>query len=137
MTFSKYAIAAAMLLAAAYSSSQTVLATVPVANYPQGIAVNTFTNHVYVIEESANQVTDIDGLTDTAATIPLGTNSQGSLNGALAVNPLTNKIYAVDGVNNHLSVIDGATRTVTQVQVGNAPVAVAVNRNKNMVYVAN
>ena len=69
MSFAKYAIAAAVLLAAAYSSSQTLLASVPVANYPQAIAVNTFTNRVYVIEESTNQVTEIDGLTDTAASI--------------------------------------------------------------------
>ena len=69
MSFAKYAIAAAVLLAAAYSFSQTLLASVPVANYPQAIAVNTFTNRVYVIEESTNQVTEIDGLTDTAASI--------------------------------------------------------------------
>jgi hypothetical protein len=51
MPFAKYAIAGAVLLAAAYSSSQTFLASVPVPDYPQAIAVNPFTNRVYVIEE--------------------------------------------------------------------------------------
>jgi YVTN family beta-propeller protein len=95
--------------------------TVPVVNYPQAITVNTFTNKIYVLEESANQITEIDGLTNVTTNISLGTNPISSLNGALAVNPLTDTIYAVDGVNDHLSVIDGPTRSVTQVKVGNAP----------------
>jgi DNA-binding beta-propeller fold protein YncE len=71
MSLTKYAFAAAMLLTAAYSTGQILLTTVPVGTYPQAIALNTFTNRVYVIEEPVNQVTEIDGLTDTAVTIPL------------------------------------------------------------------
>jgi YVTN family beta-propeller protein len=124
-------------LIASFSFGQSLITAVPIANYPQALAVNAFTNRVYVLEESANQVTEIDGLTNAAVTIPLGTNSQSSLNGALAINPITNTIYAVDGVNNHLSIIDGATRVVTQIIVGNAPVAVSVNPSTNTIYVAN
>src|SRR5499427_4582538 len=94
-------------LIATFCIGQSLLTCVPIGNHPQALAVNAFTNRIYVLEESANQVTEIDGLTNAAVTIPLGTNSESSLNGALAINPITNTIYAVDGVNNHLSIIDG------------------------------
>jgi DNA-binding beta-propeller fold protein YncE len=136
MSFAKYAIAI-LLISSNCSFGQTLLATVPVASYPQAIAVNTFTDRVYVIEESANQVTEIDGSTYAATSISLGTNTQASLNGALAIDPFTNTIYAVDGVNNHLSVINGATHQVVQVSTGNGPDAVAVNPFTNTIYVAN
>jgi DNA-binding beta-propeller fold protein YncE len=82
--------------------AQSLLSTVPVANYPQAIAVNPFTNRVYTLEEPANQITELDATTGSIATISLGANSQKSLNGALAIDFFNNKIYAVDGVNNHL-----------------------------------
>src|ERR1700747_3498304 len=65
-------------LIATFSFGQSLITAVPIANYPQALAVNAFTNRVYVLEESANQVTEIDGLTNAAVTIPLGTNSQSS-----------------------------------------------------------
>ena len=119
------------------SFGQTLLTTIPVPDYPQAMAINTFTDRVYVLEESANQVTEIDGSTHAGVAIPLGKNSISSLNGALAINPFTNKIYAVDGVNNHLSIIDGPTHAVTQINVGNAPVALALNPVTNTIYVVN
>ena len=137
MSFVKYAVVLVMLTASTLACGQTLQAVVPIANYPQAIAVNNFTDRVYILEESANQVTEIDGVTYAATTIPLGNNQQSSLNGALAINPFTNTIYAVDGVNNHLSIINGATHAVTQVTTGNAPVAVAVNAFTNTIYVAN
>jgi len=126
-----------VLLAVPNLFAQSLLATVPVANYPQAIAMNPFTNRVYALEEPANQITEIDGTTNSATTISLGVNSQKSLNGAIAINSFTNKIYIVDGVNNHLSVLDGATRAVAQVTIGNAPVAVAVNLYTNTIDVVN
>jgi len=35
------------------------------------MAVNTFTDRVYVLQESTNVVTEIDGLTNSAVKIPL------------------------------------------------------------------
>ena len=81
------------------SSAQSLLATVAVADYPQAMALNSFTDRIYTIEESANQITEIDGVTNSA-TISLGATSP-SLNGAIAVKPFTNTIYATDGVTNH------------------------------------
>jgi DNA-binding beta-propeller fold protein YncE len=69
--------------------AQSLLATVPVANYPQAIAMNPFTDRVYALEEPVNQITEIDGATNSATTISLGVTSQKSLNGAIAINSFT------------------------------------------------
>jgi DNA-binding beta-propeller fold protein YncE len=53
-------------------AAQTVQATVPVTNYPQAIALNPFTDKVYVINEPTNQVTEIDGVTNAATTARWG-----------------------------------------------------------------
>src|SRR5713101_1863621 len=128
------AIVVAVLLIIPNVAAQSLLATVPVANYPQAMALNPFTDRIYTIEEPANQITEIDGATNSATTISLGATSSQSLNGAIAVNPFTDTIYTADGVNNHLTVLDGATRALAQVTVGNAPVAVAVNPYTNRIY---
>jgi len=47
------------------------VATIPEFDYPQAMAVNTFTDRVYVLQESTNVVTEIDGLTNSAVKIPL------------------------------------------------------------------
>jgi len=128
---------ACLLFLASSALGQSLLATVPEFDYPQAMAVNTFSDRVYVLQESANFVTEIDGLTNSAVKIPLPQVGQQSLNGAIAINQSTNKIYLVDGVNSEMSVLDGATLAITQVRVGNAPVAVAANPYTNKVYVAN
>ena len=50
---------------------QSLVATIPEFDYPQAMAVNTFTDRVYVLQESTNVVTEIDGLTNSAVKIPL------------------------------------------------------------------
>jgi len=57
----------------------------------------------------------------------------------IAVNPATNKAYAVSSTNATVSVIDGATNThLTDIPLGtDFPVAIAVNRKTNRIYVAN
>ena len=129
--------AAYMLLFSPVLIAQTLLGNILVGSHPQAVAVNPYTDRIYVIDEPSNQITEIDGVTNITTAIPLGANQQESLNGALAINPFTNKIYAVDGVNNHLAVIDGATRAVTMVTTGTCPYAVAVNPYTNKIYVVN
>ena len=60
-----------LLFIASSAFAQSLLATVPEYDYPQAMAVNTFTDRVYVLQESANVVTEIDGLTNSAVKIPL------------------------------------------------------------------
>jgi YVTN family beta-propeller protein len=92
-------------------------------------------NKIYVANFSSDNVTVIDGATNTATTV----NASGNEPMALAVNPLTNKIYVVNAASSTVTVIDGATNATTSIVVETAgnPQAVAVNPVTNQIYVAN
>ncbi|MFN8595296.1 MAG: YncE family protein, partial [Anaerolineae bacterium] len=93
---------------------------------------NPITNKIYVANYGSNNVTIIDGATNGATTVAVGTNPQ-----AVAVNPLTNKIYVANYESANVTVIDGVTNATTTVNVGTRPNAVAVNPVTNKVYVTN
>ncbi len=118
------------------SVAQTVVATVTVGSLPTGVGVNPTTNKVYVVNQNSNNVSVIDGATDTVvgAPIPVGTQPYG-----VGVNPTNNKIYVANFSSNTVSVIDGATDTVigAPISVGVVPTCVGVNPANNKVYVAN
>ena len=90
--------------------------TVTVGYGPQGIAINSVTNKIYVANTNGNNVTVIDGATLSTATVAVG-----SLPGAVAVNPVTNKIYVLND-DGTMTVIDGATRSTSTVVVGSIPI---------------
>jgi DNA-binding beta-propeller fold protein YncE len=77
--------------------AQTFQGFVSTGTHPQEIAVSSFTDKIYTINEPENSVTKIDGATNAATFIPLGVNGQMSLNGKISINPFTNTVYAVDG----------------------------------------
>jgi len=112
--------------------AQTLITNVPVGSYPVAVAVNTQTNKIYVVNQSSNNVTVIDGATNLPATVGVGTSPT-----ALAINPVTNKIYVTNGDGNSVTVIDGATNSTTTVSAGFYPVAIDVNPVTNQIYVAN
>ena len=101
---------------------------------PNDIAVNPNTNFIYVGRtiHFGNQITVIDGATNTASTIGgVGTHPV-----SLAVNATTNRIYVANQLSNDVSVIDGATNSVITTIAGfSAPVGVAVNPLMNRIYV--
>ena len=102
---------------------------------PSAIAVNPVTNRIYIAHYSTNNVTVINGATDTVigSGIYVGTSPM-----AIAVNADTNKIYVANNVSNSVSVIDGASNSViATVAVGSNPRGLAVNPVTNLVYVAN
>ena len=108
--------------------------TVTAGVNPTAIAVNPVTNKVYVANSSTNNVTVIDGATNTVVTtVPAGTTPN-----AIGVNPVTNKIYVVNNASNNVTVIDGASNTFkTDVIVGAGPVQLGVDSLTNQVYVSN
>lgn len=138
----------AFVSSASSSRAQAVVATIPAGNAPEGVAVNTVTNKIYVANflPSANPdgVTVIDGATNSAITVPSGFYPV-----AVAVNETTNKIYVAFRGNcgpfgncnssGGVTVIDGATNSNTTVSDPNAngPIALAVNSATNKIYVAN
>ena len=68
------------------------------------MAVNPVTNKIYVANVGSNNVTVIDGATNTTTTVAAGSDPI-----AVAVNPVTNKIYVANRSSNNVTVIDGAT----------------------------
>ncbi len=99
---------------------------------PRALAINQNTNTIYVANKGSNDVSVIDGNTDTI-TATIGTDSYPS---AVDVNPDTNKIY----VNEKMSVkaIDGSdNQVISTLPTGNSPSDFAINRNSNKVYVSN
>lgn len=120
------------LLAAAGARAQTVTATVPSGSNPIGVAVNLVTNKIYVANYLSDNVTVIDGATNTTTTVAAGTGPV-----AAAVNPVTNKIYVANQDSDNVTVIDAATNATATVPVGTYPRAVAVNPTTNKIYVAN
>lgn len=126
--------------------SNQQVATIKIGNAPYGIAVNTITNRIYDVD--SNGITVTDGRTDTViATISVGTNPLW-----VAVNEQTNRIYVANNNDDTVSVIDGRSNKVIDTiaippglvparctdnctSYGSAPVALAISRASNTIYV--
>lgn len=81
------------------------------------------TNQIYVANSISNEVSVINGATNTViTTIPVGINPTG-----VGINPLTNRVYVTNANDNNVSVIDAIANTViAAIAVGNQPVDVEV-----------
>src|SRR5258707_424425 len=86
--------------------SQTGVTTIGAGTNPFAAAVNPVTNKIYVANRGSNNVTVIDGATNTPGPMPVPV---GATPVAVAVNPLTNQIYVTNNTSNDVTVIDGAT----------------------------
>src|SRR5256884_530428 len=95
---------------------QRVTATVAAGAASRAVALNPVTNKIYVANANSNNVTVIDGATNTTTTVSAGTNPA-----AVAVNPVTNKIYVANQGSANVTVIDEATNTTTTVNAGAGP----------------
>jgi len=108
--------------------------TIPVGTVPKFVAVNQTTNVIYASNLNSNNVSVIDGATNSVvATVPVGTAPAG-----LDVNSTTNVVYVVNSEGNSVSVIDGSTNIVTATITGMSnPYSLAVNSATNQIFVAN
>ncbi len=116
------------------TASNTVTATVPVGNFPNGVAVTPDGAHVYVANVFDNAVSVIDTATNTVtATVKVGLIPWG-----VAVTPDGAHVYVANFSDNTLSVIATASNTVTAtVTVGVNPTGVAVTPDGAHVYAGN
>jgi YVTN family beta-propeller protein len=115
-----------------------VVATVPTGTSPGAVAVDAATNKIYVTNAGSNNVTIIDGVSNTTTTVNVGASPN-----AVTVDQATNKIYVANHDDSSVTVIDGATNATTSVAVNdipfthsNLPVAIAVNAATNQIYAA-
>jgi YVTN family beta-propeller protein len=125
-------ITATVLFCAIQARADFVDATVTVGTGAWAVAADTATNMIYVSNYSSNNVTVINGATNSTATVSAGSEPY-----AIAVNAATNMIYVANQVSNNVTVINGATNATITVAAGAEPDAIAVNAATNMIYVAN
>ena len=108
--------------------------TVGVGDDPISVAVNPVTNKVYCANSGSDNVTVIDGATNTViATVAAGFHPR-----TLCYNPTNNKVYCANRDSDNVTVIDGATNgVITTIPVGSGPIDFCHNPAQNRVYVAN
>jgi YVTN family beta-propeller protein len=117
-------------------SNMQWLATIPVGSVPIGVAVNATSNKIYVANSRSNNISVIDGASNTVVATVADPNAIAPF--AVAVNATTNTIYVANSQSNNLTVIDGGTNAViATIPVGTSPSAVAVDSHTNFIYVAN
>ena len=116
------------------TATNTVVATIPVGNFPLGVAVTPDGTKVYVANFSDNTVSVIHTATNTVVkTIPVGTGPM-----AVAVTPDGTKVYVTNDGSNNVSVIHRPGNTVVAtIPVGTHPAGVAVTPDGTQVYVTN
>ncbi|MGB9336226.1 MAG: Ig-like domain repeat protein [Candidatus Acidiferrales bacterium] len=126
---------------AATASAQIPPKTIFAGQFPNAVAVNPVTNKIYIANSGSNDVTVVDGATNTVSTI---NDTHATSPVAIAVNSLTNVVYVANNGSNNVSVFSGAIGStpaayVTTITNGNGlgPSAIAVDANLNQVYVAN
>ena len=122
-------------------ATNTVIATVPVGDTPQGGAINPAGTAAYIANTGDNSFTVIDTTTFTSTTIP-GSGGIGATGAAVHPNGtriyVTNPEWFAGGVGSTVWVIDRATNTVIdQVACGMGSCGVAVHPNGKTVYVTN
>ncbi|MGB8888903.1 MAG: YncE family protein [Candidatus Korobacteraceae bacterium] len=122
----------AVTVASISAGAQTLLNTVLTGSMPVAVDVNSVTNKIYVANANSNNVTVIDGATNSTATVPAGWDPQ-----AVVVNAITNKIYVANADGNTVTVIDGTNNHTVTVGVGYEPMAIAANPVTNKIYVSN
>jgi YVTN family beta-propeller protein len=114
--------------------TNSVIATVPVGQGPDGIVATSDGSRVYVTNFVSGTVSVIDTRTNTVlATIPVGSGPVG-----LALAPNDTLAYVANRGSNSVSVIDTAAGSVVAtIPVGSGPDAVAVTPNGAAAYVTN
>lgn len=115
------------------NGTQTVK-MIQVGNSPDAVALNPVTGMVYVTDFSDNNVTVING----ASNSPVANITVGDGPDAIAVNPSSDTIYVANSWDDNVTVINGRTLTnVTTIAVGSMPDAIAIDPSTGNVYVVN
>lgn len=102
---------------------------------PNGLALNPYTNRLYVTSRNNRTVLMVN-----AATMQTMQQAFGGISPfGIAVNPVTNKVYAADFADDDIRVFDGATlNLLTIISVGGSPqpALLAVMPSTNQIFVA-
>ena len=99
---------------------------------PCAFAADAVLNRIYVANYASNDVTVLDGTSDSViATLKAGEHPQ-----AIALNPATHMIYVANTHSNTVTVVDGTSNmVVATLNGGSGPYAIAVDSAANKAYV--
>ena len=108
--------------------------SIKVGKQPIAIAVDPFTDTVYVANFDDNSVSAISRLNNTE----IGRIAVGDRPNAISVDPFTSKIYVANYGDNSVSVINGLNNTeISRIKVGDIPNGIFFDPDRHTVYVAN
>ncbi len=115
-------------------SSNTVIATIQVGNFPSWVAYDSGKGEIFVTNSYDNTTSVISDATNKViATIPVGWTPK-----RLAYDSAMGEIFVCNSAGNTLSVISDANNTVTAtIPVGLSPADVAFDSAKNEIFVTN
>jgi YVTN family beta-propeller protein len=120
------------------TTTNAIVATIPVGDGPWGVAVNQAGTYAYVVNNHDTASGDSVSVISTATNAVVATIKVGSLPFGIAFSPSGTTAYVANGNSNTVSVINTGTKAVTAtVPVQNYPVGLAVMGNGAFVYVAN
>jgi YVTN family beta-propeller protein len=119
------------------TNNNTVVATIPVGDFPTGVATTPDGTHAYV-RNFGNTVSVIATANNTVvATIPVG-NGGLIIGTGIAITPDGAHAYVANEFDNTVSVIATASNTVVAtIPVGNGPSGIAITPDGTHAYVAN
>jgi YVTN family beta-propeller protein len=123
-----------LLFVPPFLSAQWLETTISVGSNPYALVYNPVSVKVYCANYSSDNVTVIDGETNTViATIAVGDAPR-----ALVHNSTNNTIYCANGESGNITVIDGANdNIIATINVGDTPRDLVYNPTDNKVYCAN
>jgi YVTN family beta-propeller protein len=119
-------------------ATNMVVATVPLGDYPQGVAINPAGTAVYTANSGTNDFTMVDTVTLTSTTVPGGLIPVG-----IAVHPNGRHIYLAntdffDVGQSTISVVDRATNTIVdEIVCGKGSITLTVAPDGKLAYVPN
>jgi len=114
---------------------RTVVATIPVAGSPAGLALSPDGSSLYVTSSAANSVTVISTATNLVVGSPIAV---GVIPFGVAVSPDGTRIYVANQGSASVSIIDAASKAVIgSVAVGNSASGITVSPDGGRIYVAN
>ena len=116
------------------AAAVTTLTLEPDGSQPVALAVNSSTSRIYVANAGSDNVSVIDGASNTViATIPVGSAPRG-----IAVDAGANRVYVASSGSNEVTVIDGESNEVVVTHpAGKEPWGIAVDPNTGRVFVSN
>ncbi len=114
--------------------TNTLLASIPVGSYPQGVAVSNDGSKVYVtnLRDGTLSIIDVNTNTLAAPSIKIAANPFG-----VCVSPDGNWVYVTSIALNEVVFINTSNYLQVPIKVGTSPTGVAVSADGSLLYVAN